>query len=770
MTRPLHLVVGSHAQARPDALAVCDERHCLSYARLDRLSNGFAWSLHEAGVSAGDRVALQVDRSARAIVAMLGILKAGAAYVPVDPQQPAQWQAYVLSSAAPRLIVGSSAAGSRDTVIAPPDLEDPAESERYDAAPDTRITGEDPMYVIHTSGSSGEPKGVVVSHGNVARLFPALAEHLRFDHHDIWAQSHSLTFGFSVWEVWGALAHGGLLVIVPTALAMAPARLIEFLAREKVTVLSQTPTAFRQFGRELGADAPSWSLPDLRLIAFSGEALESHVIARWIERFGDHQPLLANLYALTETAGEVAFHRVTRDDLREEQRGTIGRPLSDTRFRLLDPQGLPVPDGETGELYVSGPSVAIGYLDKPELTTERFLADPLATDGTRMYRTGDLARRLADGTYRFMGRGDRQVKIRGYRLELGQVEAALIRHPEVRDAVVLAEPDAHGTARLSAWVVPLSPHQLPDGLRAFLAECLPHYAVPERLTPVDAIPLTANGKLDEPALRASATDRGAKDDTAKAQQDTPAQSTRQIVAGLWREILQIEDIADGDDFFDLGGDSLLTLGLSVRIEEHFAIGVTMADIFENPTLGGIVAHIEGVRARPAALVDAAAVKHPSPAEAAGEHDGFMRVAIEQARIAIEEGQPPYAACIVKDGKVIVSGHNTVWRDEDPTAHAEVRMIREACRLLGTSDLSGCTIYSTAEPCSMCLTACAWANLDYVVYSVDMEDEERYGLSQRTVRAHTMIELLDRPIRLVPYVQRDEMRNVFETWLRIAALG
>jgi amino acid adenylation domain-containing protein len=759
----MHALVEQHARDRPHAPALREGGATLDYRTLDRRANAVAQALVRLGVGPGDLVGLCLPRSTAALVAMLGILKAGAAYVAVDPSHPAPWREAVLADARPRYMVGSahpstSAADDIEALLAAGAEDEPLPRQ---ADPAGR------MYVAYTSGSTGAPKGVVVSHANVARLFPALRPWMAFGPDDIWTLFHSPAFGFSVWEIWGAWCHGGCLVVVPPRLTLAPAALFDLLAAERVTVFSQTPTAFRQLAAELRRGTRHPALPDLRWIAFSGEPLPAQVLAPWLDVFGAERPALANLYALTETSGEVFYHRVTPADLGAPA-SCIGRPLGDVEACLLKADGEPVADGEVGELWLGGPAIAQGYLNQPGLTAERFTPPP--GRGGRWFRTGDLARRQADGTHWFAGRADRQLKHRGYRIEPGAVESALMREPAVLDAVVQLEANGTGgSASLVAYLVLREPGPVPAGLAAHLAARVPHYAVPDLFVAVHALPLTPNGKLDDSALRALAEPaRRAGAHGAVAGAEAP-DDTQAILASIWAELLELPEVGPEDDFFDRGGHSLLTLHLTIAIEERFGVTVSMTDVFEAPTLRALSAVVRGLRQEP----DTPASERlpaAAPAVERGEtHGTYMRVAIDEARRALADGQPPYAACIVKDGEVVAVAHNRIWQHTDATAHAEIEAIREACRRLDTIDLQGCVMYSTAEPCSMCLTAGVWAGIGTMVYGADMADEERFGLAKPTVRAATMQQHLDRPLALVPGVGRDEMRALFEQWLRIRAL-
>lgn len=769
LATPASVVDGFVEAARrfPARIAVRAGERAIDYRDLDKRSARLARHLIRLGAGAEVRVGLHLPRGIGAVVGMLGILRAGAAYVPLDPQAPVATIDAVVADAGIHLLVTGSG-GAALPVASCIELDTDGRC-AAPAASSARLPQLDPrqlMYTIYTSGSTGGPKGVLVEHGQVARLFPAIGEHLRFDERDVWTQLHSLAFGFSVWEIWGALAHGGTLLTVPPAVAQSPTQLFAQLAANDVTVLSLTPSAFRVLVRSGRALPDPAALPSLRLLAFSGEPLDAAIVEAWFDCFGDERPLLANMYALTETAGEVAYRRVRRGDGTSTARHSIGRPLADTEFRLVDAAGAPVAPGEAGELIVVGPSVARGYLNRPDLQSQRFVAEASGSGESRGYRTGDLARRLDGGEYEFVGRADRQLKVRGYRVEPGQVEEVLRSHERLVDAVVTG--DAFG---LRAFVVARD-GVVPADLRDFAAARLPHYCLPDQWLAIDRLPLTANGKLDAQALASRLDERppAAPADDAVAGDDPawPAEALRAI----WRELLAADEVRDDDDFFDRGGHSLLTLQLILRIEEALGRSLTMRDVFEHPTFAAQV----GLLRRTGRSADSSpAASGGEGRDAAGvvagsaEDSRYMGLAIAEARRALDAGEAPYAACIVRGGQVLACTHNRINGRADITAHAEVEAIRAACAVAGSTDLAGCTIYSTCEPCSMCLTACVWAGIGRVVWGARMEDEQRYGLAAPTVPAATMQAHLGRPAELVPEVGRDEMLALYELWLRMQAV-
>ncbi|WP_370640379.1 amino acid adenylation domain-containing protein, partial [Myxococcus sp. XM-1-1-1] len=443
----------------PDAIAVTFESTRLTYRELDGRANRLAQVLLRHGVGPDVLVGVCLERGLELVVALLGILKAGGAYLPLDPSYPRENLAFMLEDAqAPVLITQSSledripAQGSAAVIRMDTDADVSGSAPR----PPRCNAPSDLAYVIYTSGSTGRPKGVMVRHDNVVRLFTATDAWFHFGPEDVWTLFHSYAFDFSVWELWGALLYGGRLVVVPYWVSRSPEAFHRLLADEQVTVLNQTPTAFRQLihaEQQAAARGPVATL-SLRYVIFGGEALDMAALRPWFERHGDEQPMLVNMYGITETTVHVTYRPVRMADVDRPWSSVIGCPIPDLQIYLLDSSGQPVPVGVPGEIHVGGAGVARGYLRRPELTAARFVEDRFgAVRGRKLYRAGDLARRLANGDLEYLGRIDNQVKIRGFRIELGEIESALSTHPSVREAVVMAREDSPGDKRLAAYVV-----------------------------------------------------------------------------------------------------------------------------------------------------------------------------------------------------------------------------------------------------------------------------------------------------------------------------
>ncbi len=444
--------------------------------------------------------------------------------------------------------------------------------------------------MIYTSGSTGRPKGVVVTHANVVRLFRATEHRFGFGEEDVWTLFHSYAFDFSVWEIWGALLYGGRLVVVPFATSRDPEAFRALLARERVTVLSQTPSAFRQLVRADEAAGAADRLA-LRWVVFGGEALEPRTLLPWLARHGDGAPRLVNMYGITETTVHVTFRPVTLADAEAGRGSAIGEPLPDLRVYVLDRRAEPVPPGVPGEMYVGGAGVARGYLGRPELTAERFVPDPFSGEpGARLYRSGDRARRRADGELEYLGRADSQVKVRGFRIEPGEIESALLAHTGVREALVLAREDVPGEKRLVAYLVADGPVPLAD-LRAHLAERLPEHMVPAAFVLLDAFPLTPHGKVDRRALPAP---DGARPDEG-AGYVAPRTEVEAALAEVWAESLGVERVGVDDNYFALGGDSIRSIQLLARARER-GIGFDLTDLFRHQTVAELAREVRGHRA------------------------------------------------------------------------------------------------------------------------------------------------------------------------------
>ncbi|SFI38015.1 amino acid adenylation domain-containing protein [Pseudomonas syringae] len=586
---PIHRQFEARAAERPDAVALMFEAQPLSYGELNARANQVAHRLLALGVRNDDRVAICVERGPAMIIGLLGILKSGAGYVPLDPAYPFERLAYALGDSTPVALLSQ-----RSVQQALPDsgvpliyLDDTDLLDESVSNPMVSVQPSDLAYVIYTSGSTGLPKGVMVEHRNVARLFSATQDWFGFNEQDVWAQFHSFAFDFSVWEIWGALLHGGRLLIVPQLVSRSPEDFHELLCSAGVTVLSQTPSAFRQL---IAAQGEKEQTHSLRQVIFGGEALETAMLKPWYARNVNTGTQLVNMYGITETTVHVTYYPLQPEDVQRVGASPIGKRIPDLQLYLLDAHGEPVPAGVIGELYVGGAGVARGYLNREALTAERFLDNPFSNaPGARLYRTGDLGRWLADGSLEYLGRNDEQVKIRGFRIELGEIEARLAEYPEVRDAVVLCREDVPGDKRLVAYVTALQSERLLDieTLREHLQGTLPQYMVPAAYVQLDALPLTANGKLDRKAL--PAPDRSS---VASRGYEAPESDAEMAIARIWQDLLQLEQVGRHDHFFELGGHSLLAVKLIERMRQIDLVADVRV-LFSQPTLSALAAAVGG---------------------------------------------------------------------------------------------------------------------------------------------------------------------------------
>ena len=574
----------------PDAVAVVAGEVELTYAELDTRANRLARVLLDHGAGPERFVALALPRTELLVIGLLAVLKTGAAYLPLDPVHPPQRLAHIVRDAAPVALVATTETVTRlvgllseeDVLL----LDEPEVRDRIVATPghpldderSTPLLPAHPAYAIYTSGSTGAPKGVVVTHENVTRLFDAAAELFDFGPSDVWSLFHSSAFDFSVWELWGALLHGGRVVVVPFDVSRSPEEFLRLLTTHGVTVLNQTPSAFYQLLQAL-VDQQVEFAP--RYVIFGGEALDPTRLAPWF-RHGSPDTVLVNMYGITETTVHVTFRRLDEETTRRRS-SPIGTTLADLGGYVLDEHLRPVPTGVAGELYVSGAGLARGYLGRAGLTATRFVANPFSPSGQRLYRTGDLVKSTVDGQLEYLGRADRQVQVRGFRIELGEIEARLAEHTSVAQAAVVARENTPTDVRLVAYLVSVS-GACPSAaeLRAHLAARLPDYMLPSAYVELDRLPLTVNGKLDTTALPAPDHSLAATG-TYRA----PRDAREQVLCDLFAEVVGVARVGIDDDFFALGGHSLLAVRLIRRIRETLGVRPDARSLFLTPTVAGL---------------------------------------------------------------------------------------------------------------------------------------------------------------------------------------
>ncbi|MET9682375.1 non-ribosomal peptide synthetase [Streptomyces coeruleorubidus] len=580
------------AQRDPAATAVTQcgldgSNRSLTYGELADAKNELASALRAAGVGPGRRVAVAVPRSVEQVVALVAIVGAGGAYVPLDLAYPDERLEYILADAAPQVVLVDREQRDRFTELLARTgvrarvLVQGEELPQATTEPGPGASWHDPAYVIYTSGSTGRPKGVVVPHSSVVTLLANTQPDMEFGPDDIWVQFHSFSFDFAVWELWGALAYGGELLVPEYGLTRSPVDFHRLVRERGVTVLNQTPSAFYQF---IEADRHAGEpLPALRRIIFGGEALDLGRLRGWVERHATGSPELVNMYGITETTVHVTHRVLTEEDFAPgDYVSPIGGPIPGLVTYLLDDRLRPVPPGRVGAIYVAGDQVSLGYLGRPGLTASRFVANPFAGDGSRMYHTGDLARRTLDGELEFAGRADDQVQLKGFRIELGEVETAIRELDGVIDvAVTVADSGDH----LVAHVV----GEVPGNFTEQLSGKLPAHMIPGLVMPVEALPLTVNGKLDRKAL-GKRTFGGAGN--CATSHEAPADENSAIAAlvDIFTQTLPGTAIDADTDFFHAGGDSIIAITV-VNRARTLGLPIAPRDVFLHKTPRALAEHL-----------------------------------------------------------------------------------------------------------------------------------------------------------------------------------
>ncbi|MED1724568.1 non-ribosomal peptide synthetase [Brevibacillus parabrevis] len=575
-TKTIHLLFEEQAAKHPDRIAVTCTEQAITYRQLNERANQVARLLQSKGVQAEKIVGVMLDRSIDMIVGILAVLKAGGAYLPIDPEYPQKRIAYILDDSKPECILTrprlAEALDGFSEVVNIQDESIPAfdsSNLRENHAP------EQLAYILYTSGSTGEPKGVMIEHRNVIRLLHNDRNLFDFDHTDVWTLFHSFSFDFSVWEMYGALLYGGRLVLVSKETIRDPEQFSSLLKAEKVTVLNQTPTAFANLTRHV-CEQQVKGLDSLRYVIFGGEALKPHMLTGWHDMYPDVK--LVNMYGITETTVHVTYKEIGREEMQRNE-SNIGTPIPTLTAYVLDQRQRLAPIGVAGELYVGGEGVARGYLNRPELTASRFAPNPYHPE-ERLYRSGDLVRLLPDGELEYLGRIDMQVKIRGHRIELGEVEKALLQHPDVTDAVVLAIADGHGQNQLHAFFT-AQQRVTAAQLREYTGQKLPAFMMPSRFVQIEKIPVTVNGKVNRKALlQIDPQVEG------EARYTAPENETEEQIERIWQQVLGLENqrISVIDDFFALGGDSIKALRLLAAVNSRLETAVTVQDLYRLPTI------------------------------------------------------------------------------------------------------------------------------------------------------------------------------------------
>ncbi|HEX8853029.1 MAG TPA: amino acid adenylation domain-containing protein, partial [Pyrinomonadaceae bacterium] len=578
--RCLHQFFEQQATRTPDAVALIHQTQRLTYAELNRRANQLAHHLRSLGVCAESLVGVLMQRSVEMVVALLGVLKAGAAYVPLDPAYPTERLELMLEDTQAGVVLTQrdlqqrlSASDVRSIYL---DTDWP-EIARHSTENPHAINDENNLaYLIYTSGSTGRPKGVAITHRSASTLLHWARQHFTDTQLSGVLASTSICFDLSVYEIFVPLAWGGSVILATNILELP-----ELEAAEEVTLINTVPSALAELLRMKGVPQTA------RTVNLAGEPLQNALVQRAYAETGIEQVL--NLYGPSEDTTYSTWALIEKGST---QSPTIGKPIANTQVYLLDSQWQPVAQGLVGELYIGGDGLARGYLNRPELTAERFIPNAFSEEaGARLYRTGDLARYLTDGRIEFLGRIDNQVKVRGYRIELGEIEAVLSGHERVEEAVVSARLSESGDKQLVAYYVACKAEVTEDELRSYLQERLPKYMLPAHFVKLSALPLTPNGKIDRKALPEVGAERFEPSEGYLASRN----ATEEMLAGVWAEVLGRTQVGVLDNFFELGGHSLLATQVISRVRELFDVELPLRSLFETPTVAGLASRVESAR-------------------------------------------------------------------------------------------------------------------------------------------------------------------------------
>ena len=600
----IHQLFEQQVEKTPDAVAVVFEHQQLTYLELNQRANQLAHHLQSLGVEPEVLVGICVERSVEMVVGLLGILKAGGAYVPLDPNYPQERLSFMLKDAGVKLLLTQqkllSTLPSHTAQVVCLDTDWEAIEQQSEENLNAGVNSDNLAYVIYTSGSTGQPKGVMIPHRGICNQLQWRQTTFKLTGQDKVLQTISFSFDPSVWQIFWPLCYGAQLILARPGGQQDPAYLVKVIAEQQITVIAAVPSILSVFLEEKGIE----NCQTLRHITCGGEALPVKLIEQFFAKLKLYN-VLHNCYGPTEASIDATFWKCQYES--NHLIAPIGRPIANTQTYILDSHLQPVPIGVPGELYIGGVGLGRGYLNRPELTQEKFIANPFyksrgareqesrgeeCLNIERLYKTGDLARYLSNGDIEFLGRLDNQVKVRGFRIELGEIEAAIAQHPSVQQNIVIAREDNPGDKRLVAYIIP-HPEQTPntDELRAFLQEKLADYMVPSAFVFLETLPLTPNGKIDSRTLPAPSFSRPDLQQAFIA----PRTPIEQQIADIWVSVLKLEKVGIDDNFFVLGGHSLLATQIMSRLHQTFGVDLPLRTLFEVPTVAKLGHRIETVQ-------------------------------------------------------------------------------------------------------------------------------------------------------------------------------